>query len=113
MVSFLSLISINYLICYLINYNFFLDCVFEGKNCELILNVENGFIVRESKNLDIILEKDFSELVSSSDDNARFVTLKFKNENFSRDFDMLKQPKPFTFCLHSFLFVKLSKTGII
>lgn len=58
-----------------------------------------------------MLKKEFSELINSSDDNARFVTLQFKNEKVSRDFDLLAQPKPFTFTLHTFLFVKLYKMG--
>ena len=62
----------------------FTDCIFEGKKCDLIINIDNGFTVQDCATTDVVLKKDFSELVNSSDDNARFVTLQFKNEKVSR-----------------------------
>lgn len=60
------------------------NCIFEGKKCELIINIDNGFTVKDNSTQEVILKKDFSELINSSDDNARFVTLQFKNEKISR-----------------------------
>ena len=49
-----------------------------------MINIDNGFTVKDKQTKEVLLKKDFTELINSSDDNARFVTLQFKNEKVSR-----------------------------
>ncbi|RWS03802.1 beta-1-syntrophin-like protein [Dinothrombium tinctorium] len=87
-------------------------CEYQGKRCIIILHVDHGFICRDATTETILWQSPFDSLIRTSDDNIRLVSLEFRDEP-EKELDLLQNPKPFIFTLHTFLFAKVTKLGLM
>lgn len=93
------------------------DVIWHDKKCRLHLNYENGFTLYEIKvdgtsgddnDDDLLWKYRFEQLKQTADDDKSIVWLEFLDGS-DQELDLLSNPKPFIFILHSFLAAKLSK----
>ncbi|RWS26074.1 beta-1-syntrophin-like protein [Leptotrombidium deliense] len=87
-------------------------CEYQCKSCILTLHVDHGFILRDATTESLVWQIPFDKLLRTNDDNVRTVVLEFIDET-EKELDFLQNPKPFIFTLHTFLFAKVTKLGLI
>ena len=51
---------------------------YKGHNCELTVDYEEGFTLKDGQTGAVVFNKNFPELVNSSDDGARLLWLEFR-----------------------------------
>jgi len=86
---------------------------YKGNSCELMIDCEEGFTVRDIATNTTVVQRPFSELLHSNDDGTRLLWLQFQ-QGGEEEFDLGKNPKPVVFVIHTFLSAKiqqLSATG--
>lgn len=52
-------------------------CVYQGANCVLTINIDDGFILQDADMQKLLWQEPFSKLIRSSDDNKRLLRLTF------------------------------------
>ncbi|UYV66049.1 hypothetical protein LAZ67_3006289 [Cordylochernes scorpioides] len=88
------------------------SCLYQGQECQLSLNMEEGMVLRDSCSLATVWQFPFQRLRHSADDGTRIVWLDF-GEDREKELDMLQNPKPFVFTLHSYLSAKVTRLGLM
>jgi len=83
--------------------------LYKGRSCELTVDSEEGFLVRDLESNQTLIAKPFPELVTSSDDGARLLWLEFRGPGGEEELDMGKNPKPLVFVIHTFLSAKIQQ----
>lgn len=83
--------------------------LYKGRSCELTVDSEDGFLVRDLETGDTLMAKSFPELVNSSDDGARLLWLEFRGQAGEEELDLGKNPKPLVFVIHTFLSAKIQQ----
>lgn len=86
-------------------------CIYQKIDCIVILHLEIGFTVEEAHSRTVLWQLPFELLRNSGDDGKRTVWLEFNGED-DKELDMLQNPKPFIFTLHTFLSAKLVQLGL-
>jgi len=81
---------------------------YKGRNCELTVDSDEGFALKEGDTGNIVFSKNFPELVNSSDDGARLLWLEFRQSG-EEELDLGKNPKPLVFVIHTFLSAKIQQ----
>ncbi|XP_023346300.1 alpha-1-syntrophin [Eurytemora carolleeae] len=81
---------------------------YKGRSCELCVDADEGFLLRDLKLEQFIFSRPFPDLVTSSDDGARLLWLQFR-ETGEEEFDLGKNPKPLVFVIHTFLSAKIQQ----
>ena len=56
----------------------------KGRSCELTVDAEDGFCLKEVEGGGVVFNKNFPELVNSSDDGARLLWLEFRQVKFGK-----------------------------
>ena len=97
---------------------------YKGHNCELTVDYDEGFTIKDGQTGNIVFNKNFpglfldpsmlffqalfqlTELVNSSDDGARLLWLEFRQTG-EEEIDLGKNPKPLVFVIHTFLSAKV------
>ena len=79
---------------------------YKGHNCELTVDYEEGFTLKDGQTNNIVFNKNFQELINSSDDGARLLWLEFRHTG-EEEIDLGKNPKPLVFVIHTFLSAKV------
>jgi len=81
---------------------------YKGRNCELTVDSDEGFTLKEGDTGSVVFSKNFPELVNSSDDGARLLWLEFRQSG-EEELDLGKNPKPLVFVIHTFLSAKIQQ----
>jgi len=81
---------------------------YKGHSCELTVDYEEGFTLKDGQNGSLVFNKTFPELVNSSDDGARLLWLEFRQSG-EEEIDLGKNPKPLVFVIHTFLSAKIQQ----
>lgn len=81
---------------------------YKGHNCELTVDYEEGFTLKDGQTGAVVFNKNFPELVNSSDDGARLLWLEFRQTG-EEEIDLGKNPKPLVFVIHTFLSAKIQQ----
>lgn len=81
---------------------------YKGHNCELTVDYEEGFTLKDGQNGSVVFNRNFPELVNSSDDGARLLWLEFRQSG-EEEIDLGKNPKPLVFVIHTFLSAKIQQ----
>jgi len=81
---------------------------YKGRNCDLTVDADEGFILREITSDKIVFCRPFSDLLSSNDDGARLLWLQFRQAG-EEELDLGKNPKPLVFVIHTFLSAKIQQ----
>jgi len=79
---------------------------YKGHNSELTVDYEEGFTLKDGQTNNIVFNKNFQELINSSDDGARLLWLEFRHTG-EEEIDLGKNPKPLVFVIHTFLSAKV------
>lgn len=81
---------------------------YKGRLCDLSVDTDEGFSLKEAGTEALVFTKPFSELVTSSDDGARLLWLEFRKTG-EEEFDLGRNPKPLVFVIHTFLSAKIQQ----
>ena len=82
--------------------------VYKGRSCELTVDADDGFCLKDAESGTNVLSKPFAELVNSNDDGARLLWLEFR-QSCEEELDLGKNPKPLVFVIHTFLSAKIQQ----
>ena len=78
-------------------------------DCELSINMDEGFCLRRRDSGTLVWNHGLKDLKSSSDDGNRTLFLTFSGRENAIQLDLPHGPKPFIFTLHTFLSAKVSQ----
>jgi hypothetical protein len=84
----------------------------QHSNCELVINIEEGFTLRrreDDSDSGVIWKHDIQDLKSSSDDSGKRLSLLFSGQDDAVTLELPHGSKPFIFTLHTFLSAKVSQ----
>jgi len=81
---------------------------YKGASCELVVDCEDGFTVRDVATNTTVLARPFSDLLHSNDDATRLLWLQFQ-QGGEEELDLGKNPKPLVFVIHTFLSAKVQQ----
>lgn len=84
------------------------QAIYKGRNCELTVDSDDGFCLKDAESGAVVMSKPFAELVNSNDDGARLLWLEFRQSG-EEELDLGKNPKPLVFVIHTFLSSKIQQ----
>ena len=84
---------------------------YKGASCELVVDCEDGFTVRDVATNTTVLARPFSDLLHSNDDATRLLWLQFQ-QGGEEELDLGKNPKPLVFVIHTFLSAKVQQLSL-
>lgn len=93
-------------------------CTWNGKEGELVVDYESGFILREIHSTEeglrprVFWEYPYESLRMSADDGHRILWLDFGGEDGEKELDLHTCPKPLVFIIHTFLSAKVNRLGL-
>ncbi|CAG2116002.1 unnamed protein product [Medioppia subpectinata] len=86
-------------------------CIYKNMESIITIHIENGFTLEEIQTRKILWRMSFEQLKGTGDDGKRIVWLEFNGDD-DKELDLLQNPKPFIFTLHTFLSAKLTHLGL-
>ena len=89
---------------------FRVNCLWQGQECLLVVQVESGFRLLDATTANEIWSHPFQNLSSSNDDGAKLLWLQFRNQQ-EDEFVLQINPKIVVFTIHNFLSTKLQLLG--
>lgn len=83
-------------------------CLTGDIECVLVLNFKDGIKITETSTGNVIHRISFQRLRSTNDDGHRVVDFTYDDDDKKVQVDLLQNPKPFVFILHSFLATQIT-----
>ncbi|XP_070604351.1 beta-1-syntrophin [Erythrolamprus reginae] len=92
-------------------------CTYKNQECRLTIHYDHGFSLTTEPQVGAfpktIFQYPYEKLKSSSDDGIRTLYLDFGGKEGEMQLDLHSCPKPIVFIIHSFLFAKITRLGLV
>ncbi|XP_026545211.1 beta-1-syntrophin [Notechis scutatus] len=92
-------------------------CTYKNQECRLTIHYDHGFSLTTEPQVGAfpktIFRYPYEKLKSSSDDGIRMLYLDFGGKEGEIQLDLHSCPKPIVFIIHSFLFAKITRLGLV
>ncbi|KAM3842072.1 beta-1-syntrophin [Vipera latastei] len=92
-------------------------CMYKNQECRLTIHYDHGFSLTTEPQVGAfpktIFQHPYEKLKSSSDDGIRMLYLDFGGKEGEIQLDLHSCPKPIVFIIHSFLFAKITRLGLV